>query len=494
MDPSLNPSTPSIAHERLANAWAMIRAILAGKEAVQEAAETYLPSYPAESEAEYDRRLQAAPWQPEFEDIVRGISAKPFTKEVVLAGEPSEPMKALAEDIDGRGNNLHVFAKDTFEGGVTLGAHGILVDFPTMAPNATRADEKAVNARPYWVSVDADEILAIRVERRGAREVVTHLRLLETTTRTEGFAETTETKVRVLEPGRWEVWRMTDETAGGDVADAEWVIDEFGTLTLTEVPFVFYATAERRGPQYVRPPLLDLANMQIEIYQQGSNEEQIYTLAGSPMLTANGMAAPENGATVETGPGRVLYAPGAEGIQTSWDYIQPAAENLKAISERRGKTTEDMRRLGLQPIMAKTGNVTATASGIEAAKGHSAVQTWANGLKDALEQAWKFTAQWMNTDEEVLVNVHTDFAIGQYGEAELSALQKLREGGDLSQKSYWDEMTRRGVLGPQFDAEAEEKALLEEIPSDDTEEDIQAAMPPDRAAQRDAGGEEGETP
>jgi hypothetical protein len=51
-------------------------------------------------------------------------------------------------------------------------------------------------------------------------------------------------------------------------------------MTLDEVPFVFFATAERRGPQYVRPPMLDVATMQIELYRFMSGEEQIYTVAG----------------------------------------------------------------------------------------------------------------------------------------------------------------------------------------------------------------------
>lgn len=450
----------------------MIRAILDGADAVRAAGTTYLPRNPAESDDEYARRKAAAPWRPEFEDIVRGIAAKPFTKETVLAGEPSPEMKAIAEDVDGRGSNLHVFAKDMFEGGVTLGAHGILVDFPTMAENATRRDEQMGNARPYWVSVDADEILAIRTERRGAREVVTHLRLLETTTVTEGFSEKAVTKVRVIEPQSWQVWRQVEGTVDGD----EWVIEAEGALTLDEVPFVFFATAERRGPQYVRPPLLDLANMQIELYQQGSNEERIYTMAGAPMLSADGMAAPDSG-DVEVGPGRILYAPGGEGFTTSWKYIQPEADNLRAISERRYKTTEDMRRLGMQPIVAKTGNVTATASGIEAAKGHSAVQTWANALKDALEQAFVFTAKWMNSTEEVEVNVQTDFAVGQFGDTELSALTEMRKGGDISRLTYQDEFARRGVLGPQFDKDEEARRLSKEMP---------AGTPPAPAPERDA--------
>lgn len=480
MEASQNPSTPSLAHAELSSKWAMIRAILEGADAVRAAGPIYLPRHPAESDDEYARRKAAAPWRPEFEDIVRGISAKPFAKETILAGEPSPEMKAIAENVDGRGNNLHVFAKDVFEGGVTLGAHGILVDFPSMAPNATRRDEQLGNARPYWVSVDADEILAIRTERRGAREVVTHLRLLETAIILDGFSESEVTKVRVIEPRLWQLWRQVEGTVDGD----EWVIEDEGTLTLDEVPFVFFATAERRGPQYVRPPLLDLANMQIELYQQGSNEERIYTMAGSPMLSANGMGPPESG-DVEVGPGRILYAPGGEGFTTSWDYVQPEADNLLAISERRYKTTEDMRRLGLQPIVAKTGNVTATASGIEAAKGHSAVQTWASALKDALEQAFVFTAKWMGSREAVEVNVQTDFAVGQFGETELSSLTEMRKGGDISRLTYQDEFARRGVLGPQFDKDEEAKRLAEEAEGAGSEEDP-ADTPPGAAGQRDA--------
>lgn len=450
----------------------MVRSILAGAKAVKAAGQTYLPKYPAESDPEYNRRKDSAPWRPEFEDCIRSISSKPFTDETVLAGEPSDEMKAIAPDIDGRGNNLHVFARDMFEGGVTLGAHGILVDFPSMQPGATKADEKAANARPYWVSVDADEIIALRTERIGARERVVHLRLRETATVVNGFEETVENKIRVIEPGMWQLWHEVKRADGTKA----WEIEDEGVLTLSEVPFVFFATDERVGPQYVRPPLLDLAEMQIELYRFMSGEEQIYTIAGSPMLTANGMAAPEGGEAIETGPGRVLYAPGGEGLNTSWAYIQPEAQNLKAISEKSRSIIEDMRRLGMQPMMAKTGNVTATASGIEAAKSHSAVATWANALKDALEQAFVFTAMWMKSNEEVTVSVHTDFAVGLYGSEEIKELREARAAGDLSQRSYWDELSRRGVLGPQFDADDELDRLIEEIPGEDSPEDQTAAL------------------
>jgi hypothetical protein len=479
-DRSNDPSVPSLAHAALSAAWSMIRTILAGASAVRNAGETYLPRFPAESADEYGRRRDSAPWRPEFEDCVRSISAKPFGKEVVLQGEPSAEIKAIAEDVDGRGNNLHTFARDVFEGGVTMGAHGILVDFPTMNPGATKADEKAAGARPYWVSVDGDEILALRTERRGAKEVVVHLRLRESKIVVNGFEEAIEERIRVIEPGKWEVWKQTESTVKG--ADGSmipvWAIEDQGVLTLDAVPFVFFATAERVGAQYVRPPLLDLANMQIELYQQLSNKEQIYTSAGSPMLSANGMAAPDSGATVEVGPKRILYAPGVEGIATSWTYVQPNAANMKEIREDVASTIEDMRRLGMQPMLPKTGSITATASGIDSAKAHTAVQSWALGLKDALEQAFVFTTQWMKSSEVVEVGVHTDFAVGLYGAEEVKELREMRAAGDLSQRTYWDELARRGVLGPSFDPEDEEEALLREVPGDDSEDDITDSIPP----------------
>jgi hypothetical protein len=450
----------------------MTRAIRAGAVEVKKAGQTYLPKFPAESDDEYARRLASAPWRPEFEDALRGITSKPFAKEVTLAGEPSDEVQSLAEDIDGRGNNLHVFAKGLFEDGVSLGAAGILVDFPPMAPGATRADERAANARPYWIEIAADEIIALRTERRGAREVVTHLRVWESATVVNGFDESVERKIRVLEPGKWELWHEVKNASGGK----EWQIEDEGAMTLDEVPLVFYATADRIGSQYVRPPLLDLATMQIELYRQLSNKSEIYTAAAAPMLSANGMAAPDGGGTVEVGPRRVLYAPGAEGVTTSWTYVQPAAANLKEVRDDCAATIEDMRRLGLQPMLPKTGNVTATASGIEASKSHTAVGTWANGLKDALEQAWVFTMRWLKSSEEVTVSVNTDFSVGMYGAEEVKALVNMRKSSMISERTFWDEMTRRGVLGPQFDAEEEEQALIKEMPGDDENE---AALLPD---------------
>ncbi|MEX7103008.1 DUF4055 domain-containing protein, partial [Pseudomonas aeruginosa] len=72
---------------------------------------------------------------------------------------------------------------------------------------------------------------------------------------------------------------------------------------------------------------------------------------------------------------------------------------------------DDMRRLGMQPLTQTSGEPTATGQNIEAAKAHSAVEAWAMALKDALEQAWVFTCEWIGEDTNVECIVSTDFDV-----------------------------------------------------------------------------------
>ncbi len=389
---------------------------------------------------------------------------------MTLAKDANQRMVAFSEDVDGRGNNLHVFAKDTFEGGVSMGAHGILVDFPSGQGARTLAEERSLGLRPYWVAINADDILELTTDQRGGRKVVSVLRIRESRIVKDGFEQKYIPLIREIRadggqgiPGTWKVWREETKTVNGKV-EKEWVLDREGLMTLDEVPFVFYATNDIEGDQYVKPPLLDVADMQVELYNALSKKEQAYTITASPMLTANGMAAPEG--KIETGPGRVLYAPGAEGINTSWDYIQPNASNLKEIREDIREIIEDIRRLGMQPMTSAAANTPALAFAFDGEKSYTVLQSWALGLKDALEQAFVFTARWLNEDTATApsVMVHTDFAVGLYGNTELQELNKARFEGQISRPTYWSEMQRRGVLGPQFDPKKEEELLAAEAP------------------------------
>ena len=120
----------------------------------------------------------------------------------------------------------------------------------------------------------------------------------------------------------------------------------------------------------------------------------------------------------------------------------------------------------MQPMTQAAGNTPALAFAFDGEKSFTVLQSWALGLKDALEQAFVFTAKWMNQPEDSApsVMVHTDFAVGLYGGTEIVELNKARFEGQITRKTYLEEMQRRGFLGPQVDISQEIKDLDAENP------------------------------
>ncbi|MGM4891254.1 DUF4055 domain-containing protein [Tardiphaga sp. 839_C3_N1_4] len=477
-----DPSTPSRDHKAMADDWRMIRDILAGAKWIKEAGIRYLPRFQKESQTAYDLRRDSTPWRPEFVDALRSLCSKPFSKEVVVNPDAPDAVQGKAvdqktkkrqggfvDDVDGQGNSLHVFARDTFANGVAFGLEAIYVAWSADQPLRTRAEEQLAGARPYWIHIRAENILALYSKRIGGRTVVSHIRILECTVEQDGFEEIEVQRVRVLElnAANQPVWQLFKANAdGGFVAETQ----PAPLLGVSDIPVALFFTGERSGNYRVRPPLIDLAWMQIELYRAMSRKEQILTLAGSPMLKAKGMVPPQPSQVtdasgrvidvpapqIEVGPGTVLFAPpAAEGVQSDWDYVQPAAANMKEVREDVDGIMEDFRRLALQPTTPKSGNMVATGQAIDAAKSHSAVEVWANGLVDALNQALMYTCQWLKIADTVTAVVHTDFGVDIQGADEAKIIGDAQKRGVLSKQTERAELARRGILGPDFDEDEE---------------------------------------
>lgn len=480
-----DPSNPSGAYVRMGDVRQQVKDILAGPAAIRAMGQVYLPKHESEDALEYKRRLAQAPWLPEFKHILGGLASKPFTKDItILEGASAEILK-LAEDIDGRGNNLTAFARPTFQSGIAFGMVAILVDNTGNGTARTRAEEQRRGVRPYWLTINCDDIIDLKTAFVGGREVVYHVRIKESVVRRDGYDETVEDRIRELNrepfygprdeitelgPPTWQVHVSARDESGERV----WrVVDNGVFAPLTEIPLALFWTGERIGSQEVQPPLAALADKQIELYRSLSRKDEAYTKAGFPMLTANGLRPPgKEEKHLKVGPGSVLYAPtpGA-----SWDYIQPDPEILKELRAEVEATRDDMRRLGLQPLTPKSGGVTATASVIEGARAQSEVQTWALAFKDVLEQAFVFTARWLAQEPNVEVSIHTDFLAGVTSQPSLDALAKARAARDISRNTYLTGLVRLGVLPGDFDMEADEALIATELEGLEPEE-----TPPER--------------
>lgn len=443
-----DPTKKSTDAEAMSDYLETVNDVLGGIKAIQRNWKKYAVKFPYEREERFELRKQLSVMTNVFKDVTESLASKPFQREVTVKNETSA-FAPLIEDIDGQGNNLSVFAGDTFYRGITDSITWIRVDYPDGKLFNSREEERQAGVRPYWVRVPHYDIIDVQSERSNGGEQLTYVRMWED-------------KSTIIEmwPASWKRWKLTDEG---------WRAEKEGAITIGEIPLVPYATGRRHGRKWqFLPPLLDALNAQIELMRKESDKEFAEVMTCFPMLSANGVspAKDANGEPLplKTGPNAVLYAPmNANGQAGSWSYVEPTTASLKHLSEQIEIKIQSIREIGKQPLTAQSGNLTRISALAASNKANSAVQQWALGLKDALENAMRITAKWLNETQEPEVEVYTDFRASDDDDTTPALLLQMRAAGDLSQQTLYREMKRLGRLSDDFDPEEEQIKIAEDL-------------------------------
>lgn len=459
--------------------WDKVDTIVEGYDAVRAAGKAYLPMFPDEKDEDYCFRLEMTKFTNIYRDVLEGLATKPFEEEISLIGGEKVPQEAtdFAEDVDGAGNNLTAFSALTFFNGINDAISWIFIDYPTIDPTVviSRADAKAKNLKPFWSHVLARNVLEVRTQIVGSKEMISYFRMLEPRNDT-----TSQDHVRVFNRDAngvvtWQLWRKNPD--GKEIAD-QFIKVNGGILSIDVIPFVPFVTGRRDGRTFKFSPVMrDAADLQMDLYQDESALKFIKTMAGYPMLAANGIKAQTeaDGKTpkkLSIGPMRVLYGqPDGNGNHGEWKFIEPQANSMDFLQKSIAQTKQDLRELGRQPLTALSSQLTTVTTSIAAGKARSAVTAWALALKDALENALTITMKYISNPWVAQVNVYTGFDNVLDDGSDLEELDKARARGDLSHETFLFELKRRKVLSPEFNFDAEKKRLLDDIPADNNPDD-----------------------
>lgn len=457
--------------------WDKVDAILDGLEGMKDRGKTFMPMFGEETADEYAFRREYCKFTNVYRDIVEGLASKPFEQAVQLIDDQTDATKDSAPgtgipqaivdfqwDVDGSGNNLSVFAAQTFFNGINYAIDWIMVDHAPLNP-AIRSikDAKDAGLRPYWTHVLGRNILDVQSAVIGGDEVLTYVKIHEP-------GEPDHIREFIRHPrdgdtGHWVEWRLWKKV------DQKYTPVGAGQITIGVIPMVPFVTGRRDGRRWrFDPPMRAAAELQINLFRQESALEWTCVLTAYPMLAANGISPPmgqdgKPNTKMVVGPNRTLWsAPSVEtGRSGHWEYVQPGSETLKFLQDRIDKTIQDLRELGRQPLTASSSNITVITAAVAAGKAKSAVKAWAHMLKDTIENALAMTAMWLGIDYDPTVHVYAEFDDWMEGE-DLNALLTMRETGDLTRETLFEEMQRRGVLSSNFTPAREEKRALAEIP------------------------------
>ena len=161
--------------------WDKTDAIVAGHKSMRDGEDLYLPKFPDEEKTDYNVRLGLTKFTNIYRDVIEGLASKPFETEISLGDEVPDEIKDFTENVDGAGNNLTIFASETFFNGLNSAIEWIFVDYPKTDGSKikTMADQKAAKIKPYWSHVLGRNVLEVRSKIKNGEEAITYIRIFE---------------------------------------------------------------------------------------------------------------------------------------------------------------------------------------------------------------------------------------------------------------------------------------------------------------------------
>ena len=336
---------------------------------------------------------------------------------------------------------------------IRYGLVGVLVDATSYALG-----------RPYWVTYSPREILGWRSELIDGQQKFTQLRLLEKVFEPDGlYGEKQVEQVRLLTPGAFEIHRKDE--------DGNYSIFDEGTTSLTEIPFSV-AYANRVNWMESRPPMEDIAELNLKTYQIQSDLDNQLHISAVPMLAFYGF--PQSAEEVSAGPGEAIAFP-AEGRA---EYIEPSGKSYDAQFKRLEQVASQINELGLAAVLGqKLSAETAEAKRIDRSQGDSTMQVVAQQMQDMIDNSLLYHAKFLGTNESGSSFVNRDFLASRLDPQEIGSLLQLYTAGTISQETMLKQLVEGEVLGDDFDVEEELEAteqagLIEmEQPEEEAEED-----------------------
>ena len=412
--------------------WILIEDLLQGTYGMRRKHRRYLPQEPRELDESYDNRLARSVCPPYYQRLERMLAGM-LTRKPVKLQDVSDAIREQLFDVDMQGNDLNVWTYETARKLVRYGHVGCLVDAPSDG------------GRPYWCTYTPRQILGYRTEQQDGAQRLTQLRLQEVVLEADPdskYGEKQIDQVRVLTPGQYQIHQRQDN---GDYK----VVDE-GATSLAEIPFSV-AYSNRVGFMESRPPLEDIAELNLKSYQVQSDLDNQLHISAVPMLAFFGF--PTSAEEVSAGPGEALAFP-ADGRA---EYIEPQGRSFDFQFKRLEQIALQINELGLSAVLGqKLSAETATAKMIDRSQGDSTMMVIAQNVQDMIDNSLKFHAEFMGQQEAAgSCTVNRDFIGARLDPADVNALLQLYTAGTITKDTLLQQLADGEVLGDDFDVQEE---------------------------------------
>lgn len=429
--------------------WEVMKAVTRGTEYLRENSEAFLPLEPREDYRAYLSRVNRAVFSPYTQRLVRAAAGLILRKPIALEGDPYW-REVFARDVDGCGSDLDEYARRLLLTSLTYGHAHTLVDYPAPSGARSLAEERAMGRRPYWVEVDPANVYGWRLDRDAAYGTLTQVRVYEKAIVPEGrFGEKTYEQIRVIEPGRYEIYRQRNplqaiQSYGPGFLEpnsqsSDYEMVESGTYSLGEIPLVT-TYSNKVDTMVSRPPLLDVAYLNLAHFQRQADLIHSLHIASQPLLVLEGwddqtkdMAVSVNYA-IATAPGNKVY------------YVEPASSAFEAQSNEIKELQSQMSMLGISTLsQQKFVAESADARRLDKVETNSMLAAVSLDLEQTLQKAFDYAADYLGL-EPPEVSISRDFDVSRLIGQDITAITALFDKGVVSLSEVRAILTQGEIL------------------------------------------------
>ena len=448
-----SPFTRTRAVMDMVKGWEIMKAVTNGTEYLRDNSEAFLPLEPREDYEAYLSRVNRAVFSPYTQRLIRAATGLIMRKPITLIGD-SYWTDVFAKDVDGCGSDLDEYARRVLICSLTYGQSHILVDYPAPTGALTLAEERAQNRRPYWIEIDPTNIYGWRLDREVNYGSLIQVRIAEKAVVPSGdFGEQVFDQVRVIEPGKYRVYRkvspkkdlinLEDNSYSGNFDGPEnekdYELVDSGVFSLGEVPLVSVYSS-KTDTLASKPPLLDIAYLNLAHFQRQADLIHSLHVASQPMLVLEGwddqtkdMAISVNYA-MATQPGNKVY------------YVEPASSAFEAQTNEIQELQLQMATLGISTLsQQKFVAESADARRLDRVDTNSMLSMVSLELEQKLQKVFNLSANYLGI-EPPEVKISRDFDIERLIGQDITALTSLFDQKVIDREEFRDILVQGEVL------------------------------------------------
>lgn len=444
------------------SSWVLIRDCIAGEQRIKSRRTTYLPTLEKQTTKNYEHYLRYAYFLNGVEKTVTQLTGQVFRRRPSFSHIPSSlPISRITKS----GESLETFLQTVVREILTTGRYGILLDRP-VSPALS----------PYLAGYRAEDILMWRVQEINGLFQLTLVVLHESVEvfNEEKFKIETYSQLRFLRlvpdkvPGTYRYIQEIRDPK--ELTLISTVIPTHRGSPLNYIPFQFFGPYALT-PEMPKPPLLDIAFVNLSHYRSTADLEQGRHYAATPTYYIKGAGI--NNQPSGEGPAQEFIV----GPNNIWmldsgdeaDILEFKGEGLKYLEN--AVTSKEAQMLSLGSRLVGQQEKTAAQSKLQTSEQAQGERSVLLSITNIVNSGVSNLLEWMRIWEDAplsegkppSVELNQEFGDTIITARELRAIESLYESGMLPPEGLYKTFRDAGVIPSSMDFDEFETMLKERI-------------------------------